>query len=120
VPQDLDQPAAPAAEQKQMAAMRDMLQSLLHQQRQAIETLAQVSVAGRKPHPNAARDRDHRRRLARVSALISADTIALSTGPLIRIRPPVANSTSIALPLTGPVDPMVPVPAQWPPEKRPA
>jgi hypothetical protein len=39
--------------------------------------------------------------LVRVSALISAATVERATGPVIRIRPPVANSISIALPVTG-------------------
>src|SRR5689334_15257883 len=84
-----------------MAAVRIMLELLLHQECQAVEPFAHVGVSAGKPDPNPTRDRDHRRRLARVSALISADTIVLSTGPVIRIRPPVANSTSIALLFAG-------------------
>ena len=40
VPQDLDQAAAPATEYEQMAVMGIALERLLHQQRQAIESLA--------------------------------------------------------------------------------
>src|SRR5262249_49454714 len=47
------------------------------------------------------RDWDHRRRLLFASALISADTVEASTGPLIRIRPSVANSISIPPALSG-------------------
>ena len=57
----------------------------------------------RQPYPRTASDRDHRRRLARVRALISADTVERSTGPVIRIRPPVASSISITLAQTGAV-----------------
>jgi hypothetical protein len=95
MPQHLDQPAAPAAEDEQVPAMRIALEGLLNQQRQPVEALAHVGVAGRKPHPRSARDRDHRRRLPAVSAPISADTVAGSAAPAIRNRVPLANSTSI-------------------------
>src|SRR3954471_9762894 len=78
-----------------MAAVRIALERLLHQERQAIEALAHVGVTGRKPHPRAARDWDHRRRSLRASAVIAADTVAASIGPPMRSRAPVANSTSI-------------------------
>jgi hypothetical protein len=60
-------------------------------------------MAGRQPNPRAARHRDHRRRLPFTSAFISAATVSTSTAPVIRIRPPVANSISItpALSATG-------------------
>src|ERR1041385_7180954 len=105
MPQHLDQRAASTTEHEQMTTVGIMLELLLHQQRQAVEPFTHVGVAAGKPDPDATRDRNHRRRLARVSALISADTIAPSTGPVIRIRPPVANSTSIALLVTGAADP---------------
>src|SRR6478735_8439592 len=77
-----------------MAGVRIALELLLHQHRQAVEALAHVGVARRKPHPRAARDCNHHRgRLP--SALTSAETVEASTGPVIRIRPPVANSISI-------------------------
>ena len=72
-----------------------MLQSLLHQQRQAVEALAHVGVAGRQPYPYAARDCDHRRRLYFASAAINAEMADTSIGPVIRIRAPVAKSISI-------------------------
>ena len=87
--------AAPAAEHEQMPLMRIAPQRLLHQQRQAVEALAHIGVAGREPQPCTARDRDHRRRSLRPSAVIAADTVAASTGPPMRSRAPVANSTSI-------------------------
>jgi len=48
-----------------------------------------------------ARIEEHRRRLLFASAFISADTVNASTGPVIRIRPPVANSISITSALSG-------------------
>src|SRR5436190_14912603 len=81
-----------------MPAVRIALERLLYHQCQAIKALAHVGVAGRQPDPRAARDRDHCRRLPFASAFISADTVRASTGPVIRIRPPVANSISIVPP----------------------
>jgi hypothetical protein len=54
----------------------------------------------------AARDRDHRSRLLFAEAFISVATVEASTGPVIRIQPPVANSISIAGddPARGPQD----------------
>jgi hypothetical protein len=86
---------APPAEHEQMPVVRIALERLLHHERQAIKTLAHVRVAGRQPNPCAARDRDHRRRLLLASAFISVATVGASTGPVSRIRPPVANSISM-------------------------
>src|ERR1051326_8168521 len=88
VPENLDQ-------DEQVPAVRIALQLLLHQQRQAIEALAHVGVAGRQPHPHAARDRDHRGRAIFASPAIRAETIAGSAAPVIRMRVPPANSISI-------------------------
>src|SRR5215212_7903635 len=95
MPKHLDQSAAPAAEHKQMPVVWITLEHLLHQQRQPIKTLAHISVAGRQPNSRAARDRDHRCRLLFDNALISAATVRASTAPVIRMRPPLASSTSI-------------------------
>jgi hypothetical protein len=65
-------------------------------------------MAARQPNSRASRDWDHRRRLLFASALISADTVEASTGPLIRIRPPVANSISITPALSGDGDGTIP------------
>src|SRR5229473_318934 len=94
VPQHLDQGAAPAAEHEQMAIVGIAPERLLYQQRQSIEALAHVSVAGRQPHLHAARKWDHWR-LAFASAVTIAAIVEASTGPVIRIRVPVANSISI-------------------------
>ena len=69
-------------------------------QRQAVEALAHVGVAGRQPYLRAARNRDHRRS-AFASAAITARTIEASTGPAIRSRAPAANSSSIAPGVVG-------------------
>src|SRR6266699_2481658 len=84
-----------------VSAVRIALELLLDQQRQAVEALTHVRVAGRKPYPHAARQPDHRRRLPFASAFISADTVEASTDPEIRIRPPVANSISMMPALSG-------------------
>jgi hypothetical protein len=67
-----------------------------YQQRQAVEALAHVGVAGRQPHLHVTRKRDHQR-LAFASAVTIASIVEASTGPVIRSRAPVANSTSIAV-----------------------
>src|SRR5262245_38693840 len=77
-----------------MPLVRIMLKLLLHQHRHTIEALAHIGVAGRQPNPRTRRDWDHRRRLFFARALSSADTVAESTEPVMRIRPPVANSIS--------------------------
>src|ERR1700687_3706528 len=77
-----------------MPIVRVPLECLLYQQRQPVEAFAHIGVAGRQPHPRAARDRDRHRRLP-VRAEIAAETVAASTAPLIRIRAPVASSISI-------------------------
>ena len=103
MPQHLDQSAAAATKHEQMAIVRIVLECLLNLQRQAIEAAPHVCVAASQPDPRTAWDRYRRRRLARVRALISADTVERLTGPVIRIRPPVASSISIALAQTGAV-----------------
>ena len=77
-----------------MPLVRIALKLLLHQHRQTIEALAHIGVAGRQPNPRTRWHRDHRRRLFFARALSSADTVAASTAPVMRIRPPVANSIS--------------------------
>src|SRR3954451_15328789 len=79
VPEHLDQSAAAATEYKQMPAMGITPQRLLNHERQAIEALAHVGVAGRQPDPRPIRHRDHRRRLTFASAFISAVTVITYT-----------------------------------------
>jgi hypothetical protein len=56
-------PSGYAAKDEQVPAVRITPQRLLNQEREAIESLAHVGVAGRKPNSRSARHRDHRRRL---------------------------------------------------------
>lgn len=65
--------------------------------RVARQTLAHVGMAGGQPDLHATRDRDHRRPTSLASVLMIAETIAGSVAPAIRIRAPLANSTSIML-----------------------
>src|SRR5208282_1069954 len=111
MPQDLEQSAAAPTEHEQMPAVRIPLERLLHQQRQAIKTLAHVGMASRQPNPRAAWGRDHHRRLPFASAFIRADTVEASTGPEIRIRPPPANSISMTPVLSGDGEGAAPVSA---------
>src|SRR5437660_3466198 len=79
-----------------MPAVRIPLEGLLHHKRQAIKALAHVRVTGRQPNPRATWNRNHRRRrLLGANAAMSAFMVDVSTGPVIRIRPPAANSISI-------------------------
>jgi hypothetical protein len=79
-------------EHKQPTAVRITFQLLLHQQRQTIEVLAYVGMAGRKPHM---RGRGNGHCQPALSAETTADTIVVSAAPLIRIQAPVSRSTSI-------------------------
>src|SRR5882672_71209 len=95
VPQNLDQPAAPATENEKLPAVRIALELLLHQERQAIEAPPHVGVARCQPHPDAGRKRDHDRRSFATRAAIAAVTVATSAAPVIRTRVPPASSISI-------------------------
>src|SRR5262249_40420885 len=86
VPQHLYQVAAPAAEDEEMPAMRIAPQRLLHQQRQAVEALAHVRPARRQPHPDTARNRDHRRSstpITRASAAAPTVSSTITRYPLV-------------------------------------
>ena len=56
VPGDLDQRACAATEHEQIAAVRITLETLLHQQRQALHALANIHVAERDPRLRSRRD----------------------------------------------------------------
>src|SRR5689334_5614508 len=60
MPEDLDQIAAAAPEDVEIASMRIALQALLDRKRQALHAAAHVGVASGDPNPDAARNRDHR------------------------------------------------------------
>src|SRR4051812_20641958 len=94
MPKDFNQIPSSAPKDKQMAAVRITPERLLHEQGQTIEALAHVRVPRREPHPHAGRNRDHRRPATIPS---TATTVARSTGPAIRTRPP-AHSTSTTPP----------------------
>src|SRR5579863_3070117 len=95
MPQHLQQSATPAAEHEQIAVVGIALERLLHQHGQTIKALAHVCVPGCQPHLYTARHRDHRRR-AFASTTAIAFTVEASTGPMSRIRAPLANSISTA------------------------
>src|SRR3954466_11987531 len=97
MPKDFNQIPSSAPKDKQMAGARITPERLLNEQRQAVEALAHVRVARGQPHPHTSRNRDHRRPATIPS---TATTVARSTGPAIRTRPP-AHSTSTTPPLAG-------------------
>src|SRR5580704_16084183 len=84
-----------------MATERVAMENLLDLQGQRRKALPHVGIAGRKPHPHAGRQRDHRGRPS-ASAATAAVKVTASTAPVIRIRTPAANSISIAPPLAEP------------------
>src|SRR3984885_11892507 len=94
MPDHLQQIAAPAPEAEQRAAQRIALQPPLHQKRQTGEALPHIGMAGGKPHPHPARQRDHRI-LPPDSAATAAVSVAGSTAPVIRSCTPLENAISI-------------------------
>src|SRR5579872_757892 len=102
MPQDLDQIAAAASEDIEIASVRIALQNLLNRKREALHAAAHVGVTGRNPHAYARRNRDHRVGPS-VNAATAAFSVAASTAPVIRIRVPAANSISIAPSQAGPI-----------------
>ena len=64
---------------------------LLDEQREPVKALAHVGVARRQPHPNARRDRDHRRD----SALTTRASAAASTSASTTTRSPPTRAISI-------------------------
>jgi len=92
VPDDLEQVPSGAPEDVKIARMRVAAQPLLHLKRQPVHALAHVGPADCQPHPNPARNRDHRR----ASAATTAAAKAGDTEDGIRIRALPANSISIA------------------------
>src|SRR5262245_54092516 len=61
MPKDLDQIAAAAPEDVEIASVGIALQALLNRKSQALHPTAHVGVASGDPDLDAARDRDHRR-----------------------------------------------------------
>ena len=89
VPDDLDQIAADAPEHVEIAGMRIAAERLLYLQRQTVHAFPHVGPADRQPHPNTARDRDHRR----ASTLTTAEVRSAGIEPGMRTRALPANYT---------------------------
>src|SRR5690606_18718303 len=111
MPQHLDEIAAPAAEDEQIAPVRIALQLLLHGQRQTIEAFAHVGVAGRNPDLHALWNRDHRRSntastrsSAAMSTLASNVTRASASAPLRAPAPASAQPRKSGLARTRPLE----------------
>src|SRR5438477_13119512 len=92
MPDDLNQVASDASEHVEVTGVRIAPQNLLHLQRQPVHAFAHVGPTDCQPHPNPARNRDHRR----ASASTTAAAKAGDTEAGIRIRALPANSISIA------------------------
>src|SRR3712207_3556515 len=91
MPEHLEQVAAPAPEDKEMARVRVALEHLLDLERQPVHALTHVGAAGCEPHPYPTRDGDHPRTSTRSAAV----TVAGSGVPEMRTRPPHGSSISI-------------------------
>src|ERR1700734_2652469 len=83
------------------AGQRRRVRLLTDFRHQLLARVTTSAVPRRQPHSYAGRNWKHRRRLVFASALSSADTVEESTDPVIRIRPPVANSISTAPACSG-------------------
>src|SRR5215217_2417151 len=59
MPKSLDQPAAFPAEDKNVTLERITTQTFLHNQSQALHSLAHIAMAACNPNPHARTDRDH-------------------------------------------------------------
>src|SRR5215213_3381645 len=92
MPQNLEQIAAPAAEDEQVAAVGIALEHFLNLECEPIHAAAHVGAAGRQPDAHATRDRNH----PRTSTRSAAATVAGSGAPEMRTRPPHASSISIS------------------------
>src|SRR5204863_9896791 len=79
-------------EHVEIAGMRFAAERLLYLQCQAVHAFPHVGPADRQPHPNTARNRDHRR----ASALTTAEARTAGIEPGMRTRTLPANATSIA------------------------
>src|SRR5512147_904740 len=91
MPENLDQITAATAKNVEVATVRVAPQRLLNLQRQPVHAAAHVGPADRQPHPHPARNRDHRRSRAAITA--EARSAGVDAG--IRTREPPATSTSI-------------------------
>src|SRR3546814_8803521 len=90
-----------AAEHEQMAREGIVPQRFLDLPGQAVEALAHVGLAGPQPHPDTARDRDHRWPSARSTCAIAV----ASTGGIKRTRMPSGIPISISQSLAAALEP---------------
>src|SRR5215213_3829086 len=97
MPQNLEQIAAPAAEDEQVAAVGIALEHFLNLECEPIHAAAHVGATGRQPYPHPARERDHRPTRTRSATRTNAG----STAPETRTRPPPASSISISPEVAG-------------------
>lgn len=88
MPYDLHQRADTLSEDEQVAAVRVMVELLLHYERQPLHALSHVGVTHRDPHPGARWD--HR------SAFNAAAASASDAEAKILMRPPAGRSNSVA------------------------
>ena len=86
-----DQITPATAEDKKMPTEGVLRQNLLSQNRKTVEPLAHVGLAGRKPNPRMARDRDH----SPASERTSRHIVSLSRQPFTETRCPLAKVISI-------------------------
>src|SRR5690348_16433658 len=91
MPDDLEQVTSGAPVDVTIARVRVAAQRLLHLQRQPVHPFAHVGPTDRQPHPNPARNRNHRR----ASAPTTAAAKAGDTEAGIRTWALPANSISI-------------------------
>ena len=73
-PQHLEDVAAPAAEDEDVATERVLAQRGLHHRGQTIEALAHVGVSGHDPHPRVRWQADHARSAASTVVSCAAST----------------------------------------------
>ena len=73
MPQDLAQRSASPPEDIQIAGMDVLVQRLLDLQGQRAHSPAHIRMPQRKPHPHAARDRDHRAKALMTAAAMVGD-----------------------------------------------
>src|SRR5512134_1753733 len=92
MPENLYQVTAAAAKNVEIAAVRVAPQRLLNLQRQAVHAAPHVRPADRQPHPHPARNRDHRRSKAAITAAARSGEIDAG----IRSRDEPDSSISIA------------------------
>src|SRR5262249_57683965 len=99
VPNHFDQPSSASTKDEEVSRVRILLQLLLHHERQRWKPTSHIGVAGRQPHANARRERDHARLRAEMMRTMrpgSAQSLtrtrspplsSISTDPAMRVPP---------------------------------